>query len=137
MRLSFLCMFDLDANMSVMARPSHARSSARALWSRERDGRVSAEVVGRLTTRQRALLVVLLSAAAIVYAMPIGPRPIWNQDEARVVLLAEDTLRHGLRLPARVRDAPYLNKPPLFFWSVALAALPAGRASPMVNATPG
>ncbi len=129
MRLSFLCMFDLDANMSVMARPSHARSSARALWSRERDGRVSAEVVGRLTTRQRALLVVLLSAAAIVYAMPIGPRPIWNQDEARVVLLAEDTLRHGLRLPARVRDAPYLNKPPLFFWSVALAALPAGRAS--------
>ncbi len=90
---------------------------------------MSAEVAGRLTTRQRALLVGLLCAAAIVYAMPIGPRPIWNQDEARVVLLAEDTLRHGFRLPARVRDAPYLNKPPLFFWSVALAALPAGRAS--------
>ena len=88
-----------------------------------------AEAVERLTTRQRALLVALLSAAAIVYAMPIGPRPIWNQDEARVILLAEDTLRHGPRLPARVRDAPYLNKPPLFFWSVALAALPAGRAS--------
>jgi 4-amino-4-deoxy-L-arabinose transferase-like glycosyltransferase len=91
--------------------------------------RVSAEIVGRLTTRQRALLVALLCAAAIVYAMPIGARPIWNQDEARVILLAEDTLRHGLRLPARVRDAPYLNKPPLFFWSVALAAWPAGRAS--------
>jgi len=90
---------------------------------------VSAEIVGRLTTRQRALLVALLGAAAIVYAMPVGPRPIWNQDEARVVLLAEDTLRHGFRLPARVREAPYLNKPPLFFWSVALAALPAGRAS--------
>jgi len=73
--------------------------------------------------------VALLSAAAIVYALPVGPRPIWSQDEARVVLLAEDTLRHGFRLPARVREAPYLNKPPLFFWSVALAALPAGRAS--------
>jgi 4-amino-4-deoxy-L-arabinose transferase-like glycosyltransferase len=90
---------------------------------------VPADIVGRLTARQRALLLALLGAAAIVYAMPIGARPLWNQDEARVVLLAEDTLRHGLRLPARVRDAPYLNKPPLFFWSVALAAMPAGRAS--------
>ena len=90
---------------------------------------MSAEIVGRLTTRECALLVALLSAAAIVYAMPVGPRPIWNQDEARQVLLAEDTLRRGFRLPARVREAPYLNKPPLFFWSVALAALPAGRAS--------
>jgi 4-amino-4-deoxy-L-arabinose transferase-like glycosyltransferase len=61
--------------------------------------------------------------------MPVGARPLWNQDEARVVLLAEDTLRHGLRLPARVRDAPYLNKPPLFFWAVALGAWPTGRVS--------
>jgi len=75
------------------------------------------------------LLIALLSAAAIVYAMPVGRRPIGIQDEARVVLLAQDTLRHGFRLPARVRDAPYLNKPPLFFWSVALAALPAAHAS--------
>jgi 4-amino-4-deoxy-L-arabinose transferase-like glycosyltransferase len=73
--------------------------------------------------------VALLSAAAIVYAMPIGTRPLWNQDEARVVLLAEDTLRHGPRLPARVRDAPYLNKPPLFFWTVALGAWATGRVS--------
>lgn len=90
---------------------------------------MSTEIAGRLTTREWALLVALLSAAAIVYGMPVGPRPIWNQDEARQVLLAEDTLRHGFRLPARVREAPYLNKPPLFFWSAALAALPAGRAS--------
>jgi len=86
-------------------------------------------MAARLTTRQRALLMALLSTAAIVYAMPVGRRPIALQDEARVVLLAEDTLRHGLRLPARVRDTPYLNKPPLFFWSVALAALPVGHTS--------
>ena len=125
-RFSFWCTFMPDANgdrVSVLF--THVRPSL----PRGRDGRVSAESVGRLTTRQRALLVAMLSAAAIVYAMPVGPRPIWGQDEARQVLLAEDTLRHGLRLPARVRDAPYLNKPPLFFWSVALAALPAGRAS--------
>src|SRR5215475_10861995 len=87
------------------------------------------EIAGRLTTRQRVLLVALLSTAAIVYALPVGRRPIGVADEARQALLAEDTLRHGLRLPARVRDAPELDKPPLFFWSVALAAVPAGHIS--------
>ena len=96
---------------------------------RARDEHRLPEKLEGLTARQRALLVALLSAASIVYAMPIGTRPLWNQDEARVVLLAEDTLRHGPRLPARVRDAPYLNKPPLFFWTVALGAWPTGRVS--------
>ena len=96
---------------------------------RARDEHRLPEKLEGLTARQRALLVALLSAASIMYAMPIGTRPLWNQDEARVVLLAEDTLRHGPRLPARVRDAPYLNKPPLFFWTVALGAWPSGRVS--------
>jgi len=90
---------------------------------------VSVEIAGRLTTRQRVLLVALLSTAAIVYALPMGRRPIGVADEARQALLAEDTLRHGLRLPARVRDEPDLQKPPLFYWSVALAAMPAGHVS--------
>ena len=87
------------------------------------------EILERLTARQRALLAALVSAALVVYSMPIGTRPLWSQDEARMVLLAEDTVRHGLRLPARVRDVPYLNKPPLFFWTIALAAWPTGRVS--------
>jgi len=90
---------------------------------------VSVDIAGRLTTRQRVLLVALLGAAAIICAMPVGRRPIGIADEARQALLAEDTLRHGLRLPARVRDEPELHKPPLFFWSVALAAVPAGHVS--------
>ena len=97
---------------------------------------MSVEIAGRLTTRQRVLLVALLSAAAIVYAMPVGRRPIGISDEARQALLAEDTLRHGLRLPARVRNEPYLHKPPLFFWSVALAALPSGHVSDRNASTP-
>ena len=90
---------------------------------------MSVEIAGRLTTRQRVVLVALLSTAAIVYALPVGRRPIGVADEARQALLAEDTLRHGLRLPARVRDEPDLQKPPLFFWSVALVAAPAGHVS--------
>jgi hypothetical protein len=74
-------------------------------------------------------LMALLCTAGVVYAMPVSRRPIVLQDEARVILPAEDTLRHGFRLPARVREVQYLIKPPLFSWSVALAALPTGRAS--------
>jgi 4-amino-4-deoxy-L-arabinose transferase-like glycosyltransferase len=83
------------------------------------------------------LLVALLSAAAVVYTAPaLRGRPIAISDEARQALLAEDTLRHGFRLPARVRDEPYLHKPPLFFWSVAVAALPAGHVSDLNASIP-
>lgn len=82
-----------------------------------------------MLSRHRALLIGLLTAAAIVYSLPLGSRNLANQDEARMALVAEDSLRHGFRLPAHFRDEPYLNKPPLFFWSIALAAGPAGRVS--------
>lgn len=82
------------------------------------------------------LFIGLLTAAAIVYSLPLGSRNLWNQDEARMALLAEDSLHGGFRLPARVRDQPYLNKPPLFFWSVALAGAPTGHASEVTASIP-
>lgn len=83
----------------------------------------------RPTRRQWACLAALLLVAATAYALPLRDRPLWNQDEARVALLAGDTLHHGPRLPARVRETPYLNKPPLYFWSVALVSWPGGQVS--------
>jgi len=65
----------------------------------------------------------------VIYLLPSGSRQLWSQDEARMALVAADALRHGGRLPAQVRDQPYLNKPPLFFWSVALVAWPRGHVS--------
>ena len=90
----------------------------------------------RVLSWQRVLLFGLLAAAAIVYSLPLGARNLWNQDEARMALIAEDSLRRGFRLPARVRDEPYLNKPPLFFWSVALAGRPAGHVSERTASIP-
>src|SRR6185436_16158939 len=90
----------------------------------------------RVLSRQRVLLIGLLIAAAIVYGLPLGARNLWNQDEARMALLAEDSLSSGFRLPVRVRDQPYLNKPPLFFWSIALASLPAGHVSAATASLP-
>src|SRR5215470_7147845 len=90
----------------------------------------------RLDARARVLLLAMLGAAALIGLLPSTSRQVWSQDEARMVLLAEDALRHGGRLPALVRDQPYLNKPPLFFWSVALAAWPRGHVSDRNAAIP-
>jgi 4-amino-4-deoxy-L-arabinose transferase-like glycosyltransferase len=89
-----------------------------------------------LAARPRRALIALLALALVIYSIPLGERSLWNQDEARQALLARDTLRHGLRLPVKIRDEAYLNKPPLFFWSVALVSWPAGRVSQHTAAIP-
>ncbi|MEX2223257.1 MAG: glycosyltransferase family 39 protein [Candidatus Rokuibacteriota bacterium] len=65
-------------------------------------------------------------AALVVFALPIGRRPFANQDEARFALLAREAVEHHTWLLPRVRGVIYLNKPPLFFWTVALLAKPFG-----------
>ncbi len=61
-----------------------------------------------------------------MFALPLGRRPLDNQDEARYSLLARQAVEHGRWILPRVRDEVYLNKPPLYFWLVAVFALPFG-----------
>jgi 4-amino-4-deoxy-L-arabinose transferase-like glycosyltransferase len=70
--------------------------------------------------------VAILVASAIVFALPLGRRPLDNQDEARYALLARKAVEQGYWILPRVRDEVYLNKPPLYFWTVAVFALPWG-----------
>lgn len=62
----------------------------------------------------------------MVWSLPVGRRPLANQDEARFALLAREGVEHGHWLLPRVRGVIYLNKPPLYFWTVGLLALPFG-----------
>jgi 4-amino-4-deoxy-L-arabinose transferase-like glycosyltransferase len=62
----------------------------------------------------------------VVFALPLGRRPLDNQDEARYSLLARKAVEQGHWILPRVRDEVYLNKPPLYFWTVAVFALPWG-----------
>jgi 4-amino-4-deoxy-L-arabinose transferase-like glycosyltransferase len=71
------------------------------------------------------LLVFLLTALAL-FALPVGRRALFNQDEARFALLAREAVEHGHWLLPHLRGDIYLNKPPLFFWSVALLSWPFG-----------
>ena len=79
---------------------------------------------------RRALgLTALLLACAAIFVLPVGRRPLYNQDEVRYAILAREVAEHGHWFLPRVRGEVYLNKPPLFFWTVALVSLPAGRVS--------
>jgi 4-amino-4-deoxy-L-arabinose transferase-like glycosyltransferase len=83
-----------------------------------------------MTSRRYVVFLLgVLLLAALLAAIPAGRRPFWSSDEARVALLAQDVLDHGGWLVADVRGQHYLNKPQLFFWSVAVAALPSGRVT--------
>ena len=68
----------------------------------------------------------LLIASAVVFALPLGRRTLDNQDEARYSLLARKAVENGYWILPRVRGEVYLNKPPLYFWTVAVFALPWG-----------
>jgi len=72
------------------------------------------------------MLIAVLVASAVIFALPLGRRPFDNQDEARYSLLAREAVEHGHWILPRVRGEVYITKPPLYFWTVAAFALPFG-----------
>lgn len=78
----------------------------------------------------------VLAFALLILAVPAGRRPFWSSDEARFALLARDVLDHGRWLVPELRGHPYVNKPQLYFWSVALASAPAGAVSEVTAVIP-
>jgi 4-amino-4-deoxy-L-arabinose transferase-like glycosyltransferase len=85
-----------------------------------------------VTARRAAAVVALLIAAAVVFALPVGRRRLFNQD--RYAMLAREVVDHSRWILPHVRGDVYLNKPPLFFWAVMAGdgvwhrARPAGAA---------
>ena len=86
--------------------------------------------------RPGASILGVLVLSAMLVATPAGRRPFWSSDEARFALLAQDVVDHGRWLVAELRGRYYLNKPQLFFWAVAAAALPFGRVTEASAAIP-
>jgi 4-amino-4-deoxy-L-arabinose transferase-like glycosyltransferase len=86
--------------------------------------------------RWRLVLLAVLVFAALIVGLPAGRAPIWDPNEARYMLLARDILDHGRWLIPDLRGEPYLNKPQLFFWSIAVASLPGGEVTEWTAALP-
>jgi len=81
-------------------------------------------------------LVGVLAVALLVFAVPAGRRPFWSSDEARFAVLAQDILDHGHWAVPHLRGDLYLNKPQLYFWSIALLSLPSGQVTEWTAAIP-
>jgi 4-amino-4-deoxy-L-arabinose transferase-like glycosyltransferase len=62
----------------------------------------------------------LLALALVLVATGIGLRDPWPADEPRFALVARDMVATGDWLLPRVGGQPYADKPPLFFWLIAL-----------------
>lgn len=102
---------------------------AYAARSREQSTTERHSQLTRWLARPRLVVAMVLLLATVLVAVPAGRRPFWSSDEARPALLARDILEHGSWLVPTLRERLYLNKPQLYFWSIAVLSLPFGRVT--------
>ena len=86
----------------------------------------------------RVVVFVVLAAAVVVFAIPMGRAPVWEPNNARWILLARDMVERGHWLMPEIRGVPNegLYKPQLFAWTIALASLPSHRVTEFTAAVP-
>lgn len=73
---------------------------------------------GMYLSRDMAVLALLL---LVVFGLNLAiPRDLWVQDEARYGEVVREMLASGQWLVAHLNGHPYPDKPPLYFWLVAL-----------------
>ncbi|MFP6655626.1 MAG: phospholipid carrier-dependent glycosyltransferase [Myxococcota bacterium] len=79
----------------------------------------------------RRALLLLLVATALLYGIGLGKTDFWAPDEPRYGAIAEElrSFRHGPSglVLLHLNEAPYTQKPPLYFWLAATFGIPFGR----------
>lgn len=73
-----------------------------------------------MSARFRRRLALLLFLAAVILLAGVGLRSPWPADEPRFALIAKEMVEGGSWLFPHVAGDLYPDKPPLFFWFVAL-----------------
>jgi len=82
----------------------------------------------RPRSHNRRALLLLLIGACLLYGLGLGRTDLWAPDEPRYGAIAEElrSLRHGVSglVLLHLNDAPYTQKPPLYFWLAAAIGAP-------------
>ena len=65
---------------------------------------------------------ILLFVSAIILFINIGGWDLWNPDEPRYAQVAREMMQTGSYLVPHINSEIYPDKPPLFFWLIALAS---------------
>ncbi len=80
-----------------------------------------------------ALILVLF----FVVAFPIGhPRDLWEPDEPRFAQVAREMIETGDFVMPHRNGNPYPDKPPFYFWTIALSGFVAGSVTPSAALIP-
>lgn len=71
----------------------------------------------------------LLVFSAVLFSINIGGYDLWPADEPRFGQVGREILQSGDWLTLHVNGEPYMEKPPLLFWAMAIISYPFGDVS--------
>ena len=74
-------------------------------------------------------IILLLLVAAVILFINIGGWDLWNPDEPRYAEVAREMLKTGNYIVPHINGEIYPDKPPVFFWLIALCSKPFGDVS--------
>jgi len=74
-------------------------------------------------------IILLLLIAAVILFINIGGWDLWNPDEPRYAEVAREMLKTGNYIVPHINGEIYPDKPPVFFWLIALCSKPFGDVS--------
>jgi 4-amino-4-deoxy-L-arabinose transferase-like glycosyltransferase len=80
-----------------------------------------------LSSRPRVVGVALFLLGLLLFLPALGARDLWNPDEPRYAQVAREMTETGEYLVPRLNRGVYMEKPPLFFWSIMAAGALRGR----------
>lgn len=82
----------------------------------------------------------MVLAAALLLLPGLSRRDLWEPDEPRLGMVAEElrSMRHGAEglVLLHLAGEPYTQKPPLYYWLAALAGTPRGRVDELAARLP-
>ena len=70
----------------------------------------------------KAYLALPLLIAALLYSAGLSSTDLWTPDEPRYAQIAREMVDSGNYVQPHCNGEPYTEKPPLFFWTIALGA---------------
>ena len=76
-----------------------------------------------------AHIIILFLSCYFIFFFGIGARDLWNPDEPRYAQVGREMMETGEWIVPHLNGGVYTEKPPMYFWLVALASMPFGDVS--------
>ncbi|MCJ7785088.1 MAG: glycosyltransferase family 39 protein [Desulfobacterales bacterium] len=78
--------------------------------------------LGQLFQQPWVQIIVLLVFCSLLFILGVGRWDLWNPDEPRYAQVAKEMVARGDWILMHVNGNTYVDKPPLFFWLIALSS---------------